>query len=355
MAFAKVVRARPCPDTFRLGQDRGVAPGSPQVTLGARLPLRLTAPARTTPTGPRPPATPLDHAHGPSGLCRAAGEPRTPSVKAPELRGTGPASGAVDPPWWPCPSSAHSPLVATGGGGQRPARPGLGPAVQGVREGGDPPGSEPPAWPPDPFFQHVNRELKEKDVQAAATNPRTTQQLKWPVLGQVVFSTKFETLETFRPPKEVAVESLHLQKPLDATWPTANGPFLAGARGPFTPRQRELFAAMSAYRDVLFPERGAGPAGEEVRLLYCLHALNHVLKANARVLANNGNLFVQVRGAGREAQLGAAAEAAATSAGPERAACSVPRALCVWLARVATGAHLAHRGLRVSLLGLTEE
>lgn len=30
----------------------------------------------------------------------------------------------------------------------------------------------------DPFVQHVNTKLKEKEIQAAATNPRTTHQLK---------------------------------------------------------------------------------------------------------------------------------------------------------------------------------
>lgn len=30
----------------------------------------------------------------------------------------------------------------------------------------------------DPFAQHVNKELKEKEIQAVATNPKTTHQLK---------------------------------------------------------------------------------------------------------------------------------------------------------------------------------
>lgn len=30
----------------------------------------------------------------------------------------------------------------------------------------------------DPFVQHVNTKLKEKEIQAVATNPRTTHQLK---------------------------------------------------------------------------------------------------------------------------------------------------------------------------------
>ncbi|KAG8504394.1 Digestive organ expansion factor [Galemys pyrenaicus] len=148
----------------------------------------------------------------------------------------------------------------------------------------------------DPFLRHVSRELREKDVQAVATNPRTTQQLTWPVLGQVVFSSKFRTLETFKPPKDVDIKSLHLQKPLDSTWTKTNSPFLSGCPrpgGPFTPLQQELFLVMNSYRDLFFPERHAGRGGEEVRLVYCLHALNHVLKANAHVLGNNSQRRAQ--------------------------------------------------------------
>ncbi|XP_037352248.1 U3 small nucleolar RNA-associated protein 25 homolog [Talpa occidentalis] len=148
----------------------------------------------------------------------------------------------------------------------------------------------------DPFLQHMSRELREKEVQAVATNPRTTQQLKWPVLGQLIFSSKFQTLETFKPPRDVDIASLHLQKPLDSTWPKTNSCFLSscpGASSPFTPLQKELFLLMNSYRDLLFPERTATRNGEEVRHAYCLHALNHVLKANAQVLGNNGWLRSQ--------------------------------------------------------------
>lgn len=44
---------------------------------------------------------------------------------------------------------------------------------------------------------------------------------------------------------------------------------------------------MNTYRDLFYPERNALTNGEEIRHTYCLHALNHVLKANAQVLSNN--------------------------------------------------------------------
>lgn len=45
---------------------------------------------------------------------------------------------------------------------------------------------------------------------------------------------------------------------------------------------------MNSYHDLFYPERTALRNGEEIRHVYCLHVLNHVLKANAQVLGNNG-------------------------------------------------------------------
>ncbi|XP_006888012.1 PREDICTED: digestive organ expansion factor homolog [Elephantulus edwardii] len=153
----------------------------------------------------------------------------------------------------------------------------------------------------DPFQQHVNKELKEKEIQAVATNPKTTSQLKWPTLGQLVFSSKFQKLETFKAPKGIDLNSLHLQKPLESTWTKTNSQFQSStskSKHSFTPLQKELFLIMNSYRDLFYPERTALTNGEEIRHVYCLHAINHVLKANARVLSNNSRRRTQKLGVG---------------------------------------------------------
>ncbi|XP_007951168.1 U3 small nucleolar RNA-associated protein 25 homolog [Orycteropus afer afer] len=153
----------------------------------------------------------------------------------------------------------------------------------------------------DPFLQHVNKELKEKEIQAVATNTQTTHQLKWPTLGQLVFSSKFRKLETFKAPKDIDLKSLYLQKPLESTWTKTNSRFLCGPKqsnSPFTPLQKELFLIMNSYHDLFYPERTALKNGEEIRHVYCLHAINHVLKANARVLSNNSRRRSQKLGVG---------------------------------------------------------
>lgn len=48
--------------------------------------------------------------------------------------------------------------------------------------------------------------------------------------------------------------------------------------------------ATGSYRDVYYSECSPLVEGPEVRRAYCLHALNHVLKANSRVLSHNARL-----------------------------------------------------------------
>ncbi|NXQ75527.1 DIEXF factor, partial [Quiscalus mexicanus] len=143
----------------------------------------------------------------------------------------------------------------------------------------------------NPFKQHMDKELEEKEIEKMSTLPKTSSQSQWPRLGQVVFSSTLEKQKTFKADKEFDVKQLHLHKPLESTWPKVNKQFLSAADKPtdssFTPLQRELFCIMNSYRDLFYPERSALTNGEEIRHAYCLHALNHVLKANAQVLSNN--------------------------------------------------------------------
>ncbi|NXB43069.1 DIEXF factor, partial [Leucopsar rothschildi] len=143
----------------------------------------------------------------------------------------------------------------------------------------------------NPFKQHMDKELEEKEIEKMSTLPKTSSQSQWPRLGQVIFSSTLEKQKPLKADKEVDVKQLHLHKPLESTWPKVNKQFLSAVDKPtdssFTPLQRELFCIMNSYRDLFYPERNALRNGEEIRHAYCLHALNHVLKANAQVLSNN--------------------------------------------------------------------
>ncbi|NWI18898.1 DIEXF factor, partial [Crypturellus soui] len=143
----------------------------------------------------------------------------------------------------------------------------------------------------NPFKQHMDKEMEEKEVEKMSTLSKSSSQIKWPRLGQLTFSSTSEKQKTLKPDKEVSMKQLHLHKPLEVTWPKVNKQLLSSLNKScdscFTPLQRELFCIMNTYRDLFYPERTALTNGEEIRLVYCLHALNHVLKANAQVLSNN--------------------------------------------------------------------
>ncbi|XP_070590595.1 U3 small nucleolar RNA-associated protein 25 homolog [Erythrolamprus reginae] len=143
----------------------------------------------------------------------------------------------------------------------------------------------------DPFKCHMDKELEEEEIDKCAVCSKLTSQVEWPVLGQLVFSSKLEKFGAINRSKEVDLEHLHLCKPLKSTWPKVNRPLLSAQSKSkdqlFSPLQQELFCIMNSYKDLFYPGRTALKNGEELRHVYCLHALNHVLKANTQVLGNN--------------------------------------------------------------------
>ncbi|KAH0622735.1 hypothetical protein JD844_025301, partial [Phrynosoma platyrhinos] len=143
----------------------------------------------------------------------------------------------------------------------------------------------------DPFKCHLDENLEEKEIDKILARSKTTSQVKWPALGQLIFSSTLERFGTIKPVKDIDLKQLHLHKPLVSTWPKVNSLFLSVQPKLkdqlFTPLQKELFCIMNSYKDLFYSERTALKNGEEVRHVYCLHVLNHVLKANAQVLGNN--------------------------------------------------------------------
>ncbi|CAH2254604.1 digestive organ expansion factor homolog [Pelobates cultripes] len=133
--------------------------------------------------------------------------------------------------------------------------------------------------------------MEDDEVEQITTSNKTSVSLKWPVLGQLNFSSKFEKAQPPKSEKETDLKKLHLQKPLDITWPEVNSTFnLSQGDQNFTSLQKELFTIMNSYKDLFYPSRTATVQGEEIRHVYCLHALNHALKANAQVLNNNSRM-----------------------------------------------------------------
>ncbi|XP_069787269.1 U3 small nucleolar RNA-associated protein 25 homolog [Narcine bancroftii] len=142
----------------------------------------------------------------------------------------------------------------------------------------------------DPFKQHVDKELDSNDLKIL-TQVKGTMQSKWNSLGQLIWSSPLLKETSIKELSCEYLKNLHLQKPLEATWPKLNRQTLTKAKLKeqrlFTSLQQGLFSIMNAYKDLYYPERTATQNGEEVRHTYCLHVINHVLKANSQVLNNN--------------------------------------------------------------------
>ncbi|MFT7813376.1 digestive organ expansion factor homolog [Arapaima gigas] len=141
----------------------------------------------------------------------------------------------------------------------------------------------------DPLVQHLDNELTEEEVQKLTSGKKCRTQEKWPRLGTVMCSSALEKFSSISP--ESSIKPLRLHKTLESNWPSANQTFLPqDSSQNVSPLQQELLGLMASYRDVYFPESSPMAEAREVRSAYCLHVLNHVLKANARVLANNSQL-----------------------------------------------------------------
>lgn len=56
-----------------------------------------------------------------------------------------------------------------------------------------------------------------------------------------------------------------------------------------TPLQRELFSIINNYQDIYYPDRTL-ENGEEVRFVYTLHSVNHVLKTRLKIVHHNSRL-----------------------------------------------------------------
>ncbi|XP_047467653.1 U3 small nucleolar RNA-associated protein 25 homolog [Mugil cephalus] len=141
----------------------------------------------------------------------------------------------------------------------------------------------------DLFLQHLDTELSEDDVEKMTSASKSKTQIAWPKLGTLLCSNPLEKFGPIGPQKETSLPVFH--KLLETSWKdlnqTSNPKEVAEE---VSPLQLELLALMGSYKDLYYPETCPLNQGPYVRNAYCLHVLNHVLKANSRVLAHNAQL-----------------------------------------------------------------
>ncbi|XP_023245197.1 digestive organ expansion factor homolog [Copidosoma floridanum] len=171
----------------------------------------------------------------------------------------------------------------------------------------------------DPFTVHLKNDF-DSDMYTALTNlPASlkTEQLSWPTLGNVIceiptvdkkidepVDTKPKALlldnvtyaEHGKVPqliKHVDWDELHVKSMIQKNISKANygniKDYLDVDSSPLTPFQRELFSIINNYQDLLYTQRSFDNESQ-IRLVYCLHTINHVLKTRTKVLHHNAKI-----------------------------------------------------------------
>ncbi|XP_073691064.1 U3 small nucleolar RNA-associated protein 25 homolog isoform X2 [Garra rufa] len=142
----------------------------------------------------------------------------------------------------------------------------------------------------DMFVKHQEIELSEEEVGQISQKSKIKTQVKWPKLGTLQCTCPLERFPALGQPSSAPLPTIH--KTLEANWRLLNQSFApkGGAVTDITDLQKELLGLMGTYRDLHFANSSPLKEAKEVRSAYCLHVLNHVLKANTRVLRNNAKL-----------------------------------------------------------------
>jgi len=151
----------------------------------------------------------------------------------------------------------------------------------------------------DPFAAHFECELEPQLITALNEKNRwKVSSSSFPELGNLQVNNlnyeplkaKVKTLMDLEPESKL----LQVQKKLISAQPELKQlnkmhlkqKLLANIPDELTAYQSEVLSLLSSYKDLLYTER-TNLKGEELRLSYTIHALNHILKTRTKILNNN--------------------------------------------------------------------
>ena len=169
----------------------------------------------------------------------------------------------------------------------------------------------------DPFGSRVTAEIPSELKVAIESKKYDKDTFTWPNLGQILVSNpQFEAknkskksskklldddeevdeeMEKFLSHqlklvktcmKQPHKQEFYLNSQLKDNLAAANVKNLSDLSEPLTPFQSELFSCLSTYKDLYYSDQSLDNL-EQIRLVYVLHALNHMLKTRRKILKNN--------------------------------------------------------------------
>lgn len=166
----------------------------------------------------------------------------------------------------------------------------------------------------DPFAKHLFYDLSDVLLNCIQQNPiiYSTHTQEWSLLGNLFIqlpkcedniketSKGFGISEAKRyavcgsKPERILnksnLESLYIKTQIVDNLVKANSVILdCNSKFPLTAFQTEMFSVINNYQDFYFTQRTFDNA-EEIRFVYCLHIVNHILKTRTKVLHHNARL-----------------------------------------------------------------
>lgn len=170
----------------------------------------------------------------------------------------------------------------------------------------------------DPFSLHLRNDMDDELYKAVSATPQIaeTTTLSWPTLGNLVCqipksansnnkAVKMKKLldddekqytnygKVPKPIENVDWNKLHIKSQIQDNLIKANYSNIKDSVekdfSPLTPLQKELFSIINNYQDLHYPERTFSNA-DQIRFVYCLHVINHVLKTRTKILHHNAKL-----------------------------------------------------------------
>ncbi|XP_026314987.1 digestive organ expansion factor homolog [Hyposmocoma kahamanoa] len=170
--------------------------------------------------------------------------------------------------------------------------------------------------PNDPFTKHFQHDLSEELLVSLSNTPHTVEHVikTWPVFGNisVTIPKPIETAKKLKPKvsilekktfaavgtppqsmQNIDFNQLHIKSQIQGNIVSANKNNLIKKdlelTEIFTPLQKDLFAILNNYQDLYYPERTFTNA-DEIRYIYCLHVVNHLLKTRTKIIHHNAKL-----------------------------------------------------------------
>ncbi|XP_030560647.1 digestive organ expansion factor homolog [Drosophila novamexicana] len=142
------------------------------------------------------------------------------------------------------------------------------------------------------FTNRFNIGLTSDDVTVILSKHTKELKGKWSAIGH--FKIEQPLLKTLLSLDGICKQPPEVLKPADLEQMKVQARLAANISYPLTALQTEIFHIANSYLDLYYPQRSHDNA-EQIRYVYCIHTVNHVLKSRALILRNNETIAKLVK------------------------------------------------------------